>query len=337
MRIAIVGAGFSGLSVAWHLLELSSCEVVLFDAKGIGAGASGIAAGLMHPYVGEDGRRSLLATAGIEATKVLIDAAESALKQSVANKDGVIRHIATEEQNQLFTSHCRQFKDVRPLAESSFLIESGMTIDCPRYLEGLWRAVQGKGATLVLKEIADLAELKDFDRIIVAAGAGIGRFPELNALKVSLVKGQVLTCSYPQSLELPSRSSISKGYIALAGEGACYVGSTYERANLDEVANAAVAKSALFPIVAQFFPAVKELTIVGCKAALRVVRRGHYFPIAARIKEGLWVLTALGSRGLLYHAFLGKLLAESLISGDDSALSFLSSNVSKNYTCAVEV
>jgi glycine/D-amino acid oxidase-like deaminating enzyme len=46
-----------------------------------------------------------------------------------------------------------------------------------------------------------------------------------------------------------------------------------------------------------------------CRATLRVMRAGHYFPIAERVTDNVWALTALGSRGLLYHAYLGKLLA----------------------------
>lgn len=59
------------------------------------------------------------------------------------------------------------------------------------------------------------------------------------------------------------------------------------------------------------------LEVIDCKAALRVVPKGHYFPIAGRVKDNLWVLTGMGSRGLLYHAYLGKFLAEAILTGDD--------------------
>lgn len=54
LRCAVLGAGFAGLSVAWHLLQLSPQElhlsVDLYDEIGIGGGASGVAGGLLHPY-----------------------------------------------------------------------------------------------------------------------------------------------------------------------------------------------------------------------------------------------------------------------------------------------
>ncbi|XP_057515105.1 uncharacterized protein LOC130796748 [Amaranthus tricolor] len=53
-RCAVLGAGFAGLSVAWHLLSQSPKELKLhvdiFDDVGIGGGASGVAGGLVHPY-----------------------------------------------------------------------------------------------------------------------------------------------------------------------------------------------------------------------------------------------------------------------------------------------
>ncbi|KAJ1698498.1 hypothetical protein LUZ63_007010 [Rhynchospora breviuscula] len=53
-RYAILGAGFAGLSVAWHLLRHtqkgSHVCVDIFDENGIGGGASGVAGGLLHPY-----------------------------------------------------------------------------------------------------------------------------------------------------------------------------------------------------------------------------------------------------------------------------------------------
>lgn len=54
LRYAVLGAGFAGLSVTWHLLKLCPKDVPLridiYDEVGIGGGASGVAGGLLHPY-----------------------------------------------------------------------------------------------------------------------------------------------------------------------------------------------------------------------------------------------------------------------------------------------
>ena len=321
MRIAIVGAGFSGLSAAWNL---PNCQISIFDAKGIGGGASGMAAGLMHPYVGEDGRRSLLATEGMAASNELIARVEEKLGEKIANRDGILRYMVTEEQKVRFLSHCQQYQDVEPHGENCFLVKSGVTVDCPRYLEGLWEMLSERGVKLIKEEISCLSSLKEFDQIIVAAGAGISAFPELHSLKFFTVKGQVLICKAPESLELPSKSSIYKGYIAPFGEkGCCHIGSTYERGICNDLPDLEFARTELFPKIVPLLAEVNQLEVVSCRAALRVIRKGHYFPIIAHIKQGLWAFGAMGSRGLLYHAYAGKLLADAIAAGNDLSLKTL--------------
>ncbi|GEM_PF-508416 len=370
MRIAIVGAGFSGLSTAWHLLNKESCEVFIFDAKGIGGGASGMAAGLMHPYVGEEGRRSHLATEGMAASRELIDRVEEKSGKKVANREGILRYMLSEEQTQRYFRHCTEYGDVEPDGEGCFWIKSGMTVDCPAYLEGLWELLSERGATLVQEEVSCLSFLKDYDEVIVAAGAGMLKFPELSHLipnatenldlrpsqspgiersnlapisnngddsiapiagafasvlnqifsrvgyKCYTVKGQVLLCTVPDSIQLPPVTRILKGYIAPSGiPGHCTIGSTYERGLSDDLPDPHFARADLFPKVAPLFAKADQLKIADCKAGLRVVRKGHYFPIIAQVRSGLWVIGAMGSRGLLYHAFAGKLLAEAILYG----------------------
>ncbi|XP_010929113.2 uncharacterized protein [Elaeis guineensis] len=54
LRYAVLGAGFAGLSVVWHLLKHgpkeSPMRIDIYDEVGIGAGASGVSGGLLHPY-----------------------------------------------------------------------------------------------------------------------------------------------------------------------------------------------------------------------------------------------------------------------------------------------
>lgn len=45
LEVAIVGAGITGLSIAWHLLQRGVSRIAVFDRNGIGAGASGVQPG----------------------------------------------------------------------------------------------------------------------------------------------------------------------------------------------------------------------------------------------------------------------------------------------------
>jgi glycine/D-amino acid oxidase-like deaminating enzyme len=310
MRIALVGAGFAGLAAAWHLMQQCRCEVTFFDQIGIGGGASGIATGLLHPYPGEQGRRSRFASEGIEATKELIAAAQKHSSHPIILHEGLIRFVQNEEQRQMFLSHSQKFGDVKAHGENSFWIESGMTIDCPRYLEGLWQALAAQGARLVVQEVKSLNDLQEFDCVVLAAGAGTTQFSETAHLNLSTLKGQVLKCRIPHHVQLPEASSICKGYLALTQDpGTCFLGSTYQRGDDTLTLQPELAREELFPKIARFYPDVHQLEVIDCRAAFRVTRSGHYLPIVQRVNDRVWTLTALGSRGLLYHAYFGKELA----------------------------
>ena len=289
MRVAVVGAGFAGLAAAYQLSQHHA--VTLFDAKGIGGGASGVSSGLLHPYPGEKGRRSWHAEEAIAATKELLRISEEMMGKPVANYNGILR-----------LGPClNPGSDVEKLGEDRYLIQSGITVFTELYLEGLWRGCEKKGVKLVLQKITSLQELDAFDQVVLAMGPGIRDIPQ--NLKINFVKGQALTCSLDRPLE---RSISAKRYTALtARKEICHIGSTYEREFIDELPNIEVAKKLLHP----------DATVLDCRAGVRVTNPAHYFPIVEKINPKTWVMTALGSRGLLYHAFLASSLEKLCCTG----------------------
>src|SRR5262245_29809957 len=107
MKIAIVGGGFCGVAVAWYLLNhfppFPNLRLHLFDSKGIGRGASGIAAGLLHPFAGAHAKLNWRAFEGIRATQDLLKVASFTLQQRVtANNKGILRLALNEEQQSDF-------------------------------------------------------------------------------------------------------------------------------------------------------------------------------------------------------------------------------------------
>ncbi len=285
MTIAIIGAGFAGLAAAYYLSE--NFQVTLFDLKGIGGGASGISSGLLHPYPGEKGRRSWHAEEGLKATRELLKVAEEELGRPVANYEGILK-----------IGQCLDpGEDVEVLSSDHFLIKSGITVFPELYLKGLWQACQKRGVKLVLQKIDALQDLTEFDQVIIAAGAGIRNFPECDHLKINFVKGQVLTCTLEKPLE---RSVSAKRYFALTpSEKICHLGATYERDFTNDLPCRETAIVLLQP----------ETEVLDCRAGIRVTNPAHYFPILQQISAKIRAITALGSRGLLYHAYMGKQIA----------------------------
>jgi glycine/D-amino acid oxidase-like deaminating enzyme len=292
-RISIIGAGFAGLATAYHLSE--NFQVFLYDKKGIGGGASGISSGLLHPYLGEKGRRSWHANEALEATKELLKIAEEQVGKPVAEYGGIFRKGECIDPGE----------DVELLPDGNYFIKSGITVFPELYLEGLWKACEKRGVQLVLQNVGSLDELKEFDHIVIAAGAGIRNFPECSHLKINFVKGQVLTLE-----KTIDRSVSSKRYFAVTADPSiCHFGATYERDFTDEAPCKETAVALLEP----------ETEVLDCRAGIRVTNPAHYFPIVEQINPKTWAVTALGSRGLLYHSYIAQRLREKLQSRDEAS------------------
>ncbi len=313
MNIAVIGAGFSGLACAWKLIEMKQCRVTVFDPKGIGGGASGVASGLMHPYVGEQARRSERATEGMLATRDLLDQVEAVVGTPVARYEGIVRIAQHPEQREALERHVVDYGDVEPLGNGAFWIRSGITVHCQPYLEGLWKLIESRGGILVRERIETIDALSEFDRVVIAAGFGVTQFSQCQELQLKFTKGQVLSAEAPEGRVRLERSLIGKGYIAVGeAPGTYHLGSTYEKGFKTDEPCFNTARGLILPKIAGFFPEVEHMNITGCRAGVRVIRPDHYFPIVKPLSERCWVFTALGSRGLLFHALLADELKKKI-------------------------
>lgn len=306
-KIAIIGGGLAGLSTAYFLLESQKAAVTLFESLHIGAGASGVCSGLLHPYPGLSVRRSYLAEEGLLASKQLLRLAQGYTPKPVALESGILRQSLNLEQKTRLLEHCAQWKDIERIGEDLFLIHSGITVNSAHYLEGLFYALQAKGLEFVQQAVHTLEELKSFDHVIIAAGYGVMQFPECQNLKIKFLKGQALTLEGDPPYE---KSFISKGYIAHFGQGSTFeLGSTYEREFTDEAPDCALAQKLLQDKIAGC-PGAKVLK---CRAGVRVMALGQYLPLIEKVAENVHVFTGLGSRGLLYHALYAKALCAEVL------------------------
>ena len=298
-RLAVAGGGLAGLSVVWHALQ-KGYEVVLFDPKGIGGGASGVSTGLLHPFPGKTASRSWRADEGMEATRALIQVSASCLERPVASYTGIFRPAITESQKQDFQCNCAMWREIAlPGMPPTYglWIEEGITVFSRLYLQGLWLASEKMGATFVKEPFVDT---NSFDRVVLATGADTKGLPHFRT-----AIGQSLLCEW--DLPLPF-SLASHGYITLTEDPAlCQVGSTYEH-TLDPDPKKAIA---LLDQVALFYPPAKHFTIKEIRSGKRIAPISGHRPIVAQISSKTWVFTALGSRGMLYHALLGRELVDS--------------------------
>ncbi len=290
MRVAVVGAGLAGLGVTYFLIQKGH-SVTLFDELGVGSGASGIPIGLCHPYVGRSGKPSKFSDDAMTATRELIDKVEKTSGKKLADRSGILR---------VDWNPIQWYPDLEKVGEG-VCIKSGMTVYMREYVKALYDSFNN--VELVIKKVSFEEELKDFDRVIFASGAGIKPF----CLDVTFVKGQVVigVCKNP-----PEKTIMKAyGHMSPLRDGRVQIGSTYEHHYVSSAPDQEVALRELQPKMNALLSKEDEFVIEGCFSGIRVCVKGGYLPIIKQLNEKVFVFTGLGSRGLLYHAYYGRHLA----------------------------
>lgn len=325
MRIAVVGAGFSGLAFMWNLLHIQNekfpLEIVLFDPADLGENASGVSAGLLHPYAGPRAKLVEYGVEGQAATLALIQTASEALGVPVAEKTGQIRPALTVQQKQDFFQCASKHADVHwhekvpcpHICDPGIFIESSYLVKADLYLSGLWKACQEKGVRWEKRPITTLAELRKFDCKIITAGYAVTAIAELSSLPVRLVKGQVLEIEWPQEL-VPLQVPINSGayLIKQSDPSRCIAGATFEHSFSTEIPDVRVARRLLQKKIAALVPPLARAPIVGCRSGIRAYTPDR-FPLIKEVDPNTWVFTGLGSKGLLYHALFARFLAKEVM------------------------
>lgn len=282
MKIAIIGAGYAGLAVAWNLLQ-KQLDVTVFDG---GPGASHISTGLLHPAPGRHAVPTWRAEEGMKATLTLLEIAS--IERAVFERNGILRIATTEEQRKDFGG-------------DTLWIPEGITVYSRLYLAGLKQAC--KRAQFVNYWVENLQELDAFDAIVLTTGAETLRWVDL---PLNCTIGQTLICKWKERLPM---SLLSHGHITPTEDPElCQVGSTYEHTKEPDPKKALE----LLQKAALFYPPARDFEVVEIRSAVRIAPKIGYRPIVAQVAPKTWVFTGLGSRGLIYHALFAKTLSDEL-------------------------
>ncbi|MGZ3733192.1 MAG: NAD(P)/FAD-dependent oxidoreductase, partial [Parachlamydiaceae bacterium] len=291
MKIAILGAGFSGLATAWNLLHHTKhlgLNVTLFDPNGIGDGASGIAAGLLHPFGGLHAKLNRHGQEGFLATNQLLSISAEALGFSPFEKTGILRPALAPTQAEDYSTAATKYpQDIQWISQEhmqslcpgvakapGIFIRQGISVYSSNYLNGLWLACQKLGAYLEIQAITQLEELSHFDTVIVTMGAHCTSIKELAHLPLGFTKGQMLKVEWPQDLPPLPTALNSQIYCLMSQDRkSCLVGSTYERQFHSPEPDQKLAEAFLLPKLAELYPPLKGAKVIDCRAGLRVSTR----------------------------------------------------------------
>ena len=133
-----------------------------------------------------------------------------------------------------------------------------------------------------------------------------------------------------------SPSILSDAWLAVQGPQNLHLGSTWEwnsRNYSPDVSSdeASKAMDELIPKASAIFPGIKSWAFAGARAGLRAMPplTSHgSLPLLGCIDDFVggnhggkfWLFAGLGSRGLLYHGWLGKLMAQAVLSCDETLI-----------------
>lgn len=133
-----------------------------------------------------------------------------------------------------------------------------------------------------------------------------------------------------------SPSILSDAWLAIQNPRNLHVGSTWEwkscnysqKVSMEEASRAV---EELLPKASAIYPNITKWAFNGASAGLRAMpplTGNGSLPLLGCIDDFIsknhsskfWLFSGLGSRGLLYHAWLGKLLAQAVISCDEGVI-----------------
>ncbi|MCH9617069.1 MAG: tRNA 5-methylaminomethyl-2-thiouridine biosynthesis bifunctional protein MnmC [Chlamydiia bacterium] len=290
MSCVVVGSGIAGLSAA-YFLQKRGLKVTIYSSEKKLA-ASNIFIGILYRYPGRWGKKSKFADDAYLSSKQLIDLVEKESGRKVIVSKGVIKK---------FAPRLKKFADVKMEGGDAY-IDDALSIDMREYREGL-KDIIGRD-NFVEKEIRSLSEI-DGPKVI-ACGHGVKELVACSGLMYR--KGQ----QYQGRKKLPHSeygSVVGRGHISFLEDDRVCLGSTYET----EFEHDGVDKDfAVREINKKIEPWYGPLSGARDKKFVSGVRVGQdttYLPLVEKIDRDTFLFTGLGSRGLLYHAYYGKILA----------------------------
>lgn len=332
LPVVVVGAGLGGACVA---LAISRTRpVVVLDAVGPAAGASGAAAGLVNAFTGRRAGRAWRADEARAALDRLGDASGVAVTPS-----GVLRPASEPKQAAAFERAAEAWPDeavwVRADAATerwpgaraphgALWIAGGGNVSVPALVRGALAAAERGGAEMrwgvrlggwrvdrdAVRTTTDRGEIRA-SALVLCPGAD--PLPGLDRFAFGRVRGQTVTLDARLPAGFPA---VAGGTYVVPTDAGVVVGATYEHAFTDLAVDAA-ASLALREKAARLVPALAEAPVVSARVGVRLTVpasvSAERLPRVGEVAPGVWLFAGFGSRGLLTAPLLAEALPEWLL------------------------
>jgi glycine oxidase len=326
----VIGGGLIGMACAWRAAERGMSVAVLERAQP-GAGASGVAAGMLAPVTEADfGEEALLRlnlasralwpgfaaeleertglTTGYRESGALVVAAERDDVGELRRLHEFQRSLGLES-DWLTPRECRELEPgLSPRVAGGILAPQDGHADPRALLRALREALEAAGGEVIEgHEVHSLDEL-DAGAVVVAAGAWSA---ELGAAPVRPVKGQILELRTRGASAGPPGRIVRtpRCYLFARADGSTVLGATVEEQGFDTAVTGGGVRG-LLEAAWEAYPEVTELELVAARAGLRPGTPDN-LPLVGRAGGAIWA-TGHHRNGVLLAPITARAVAAML-------------------------
>ncbi|WP_137813414.1 glycine oxidase ThiO [Gandjariella thermophila] len=343
MRVAVVGGGVIGSSIAW-LAAAAGLDVRLIDPRP-GSGASWVAGGMLAPiteaWPGEEALLELGSASlarwpafaerlraaagrdpGLRTGGTVVAAVDAADRDELDRLAGYLGRLGREVRR-LGPRELRELEPaLSPSLRSGLSVPGDLAVDNRMLLAALRAASEAAGVVPVAAEARSVrsgaVELADgsavaCDVAVIAAGAWSAGLHPVLAHQVRPVKGEVLRLrARPSALPPPSRTvrGLVEGrpvYLVPRDGGGLVLGATQYEAGFDADVTVGGVRDLLHD-AERLLPGVAEYALVECTAGFRPGSMDN-LPLVGWLEPGVLVATGHHRNGML----LAPVTAESVL------------------------
>lgn len=323
--VAVIGGGLAGTNIA-DKLSGKGLQVDLYEEKKIGAGASGNTRGLFNPrFTSQRGPVSdFYASAYALAVRKF-----KSLQDIGFNPCGSV-HLLTDEDKKKrvigavhswgwHSDHMRMVEaeeacgitGVRITSSAVFLADAGFVSPeklCKVLAENITVLFE-KAGPLTMINNKWIVSGRKYDAVVIASGAGVMEFAQLDYIPFSTVRGQIAVAPETEATKKMKTNICYGGYCSPADDGEHVIGSTFQPwltdTEIRQEDNADIRSN-----FENHVPALSgEMDITAARAALRVATKDR-FPVVGRVPayDNLYISAGHGSHGLISSALAAEII-----------------------------
>ncbi len=337
--VIIAGGGLAGLATAAQLVEKNkNLKVLVYEARQIGDGASGVPAGMVNPATGQRAHMVWNAEACFRMLDKRLDQLSSGSSTILKLQNGVMRPAVDEYLAENFRASLENkrwpkgwiewlepdaVRNKVPNLKNSFgalFIKKGKTVRTPEYLEAYANYLKEAGVSFIFGGPYSIDNKNGWTlnngtnsfsapALVITTGYKARENKYWSELPLNAVKGQLALYHCPEKVShIPAISAY--GYITPVDDHRLAVGSTYEHHFFDEnpdAQGAGLLDQKFNELLPGLYPKCNR---IGQWSGIRATTPDR-LPIAGEHYDmkGLYVYAGLGSKGLLYSEFVASLLA----------------------------